>query len=172
MLSAGGDTIDLTESTSAADNVVFAAITSGSAAGAAAGTFSGFNVITGFVTTVDDIVFDSGTAFNQDTVDTAVIGNAAGDSQVVLSTAAATAANDLTMSNYTDVDTVVAFMNDGGYTDSNTGTADVSSVAVTFTDFTAIYAVNNDNTDAVTAAELTLVATVDEVLVTGDIVIA
>ena len=122
--------------------------------------------------TVDDIVFDSGAAFNGDTVDTAVIGNAAGDSQVVLSTAAATAANDLTMSNYTDVDTVVAFMNDGGYTDGNSGTADVSSVAVTFTDFTAIYAVNNDNTDAVVATELTLVATVDEVLVTGDIVIA
>jgi len=171
ILAAGGDTIDLTETTSAADNVVFAAVTAGSAAGVAAGTFSGFNVIKGFATTVDDLVFDAGAAFNQDTVDTDIIGNAAGNVQVVKSTAATTDSKDLTMDTYTNVDKVVDFLNDGGYTDPNSGTADVSSVVVTFDDFSVVYAISNNATDAIIASEVTMVATVDEVLVSGDIVI-
>ena len=171
ILAAGGDTIVLTETTSAADNVIFAAITAGSAAGTAAGTFSGFNVVTGFATTVDDLVFDAGNAFNGDTVDTDIIGNAAGNVQVVKSTAATTDSKDLTMDTYTNVDKVVDFLNDGGYTDPNTGTADVSAVVVTFDDFSVVYAINNNTTDAIIASEVTLVTTVDEVLVSGDILI-
>ncbi|MDA8883346.1 calcium-binding protein [Planktomarina temperata] len=174
IIALGGDSIILTEATSAADNVVFNALTSGSAVGAGAGTFTGFNVVTGFATSVDDLVFDDGTTALNAFTDTVAGGDiivTAGGASVVASTAATTATNDLALANIADVDSVVAFLSDGAYT--TTGAGDFNIVAVTFDDFTAVYSV----TDAVTggdiaASEITMIATVDEVLVLGDMIIA
>jgi Ca2+-binding RTX toxin-like protein len=168
---ADGDTIDLTETTSAADNVGILALTDGSSAGAAAGTFTGFDVITGFATTVDDIVFDSNTN-GDDTVDTDIV---SGSVIVVAGTLAVTASNDLTASNYTDVDSVVNFYNDGVTNGNITSTAgaDNDILAVTLGSgtaaFTALYHIVDDSA-AVDATEITLIATADATLVAGDII--
>jgi hypothetical protein len=171
IVTAGGDTVILTETTSAGDNVVFAAIADGigSAVGVATQSFSGYNVITGFTTSVDDLVFDSGNAFNGDNIDTAII-QAAG-AFVIASTAATSDANDLAVADYADVDSVVAFLSDGAYT--STGNTHVNLAAITFDDFTAVYSVTDATTGGdILAGEVRLIATVDEVLVSGDIVIA
>ncbi|MBK1618578.1 hypothetical protein CKO42_09030 [Lamprobacter modestohalophilus] len=162
----GADTIILTETTSAEDNVIYAALTDGSAAGQVGGTFTGFDVITGFNTTVDDLIFDSNYQ-NDGAVDTSFISA----STVVAGTAATSAANDLTAADITNVDKVAAFLSDGTYTTSGAGNDDL--VAITFDDFTALYTV----TDAagggdIVAGEISLLGTVDETLVTGDLVIA
>lgn len=164
---AGGDTINLTETTSAADEVVFAALTDGSAAGQVSGTFSGYDVITGFKSGVDDFVFDSNYQ-NDGAVDT---GNVNGAVTVVAGTAATNASNDLTSADVTNVDKIAAFLSDGTYTTSTATNDDI--VAITFDDFTALYVV----TDAVAggdiaAGEIKMLGTVDETLLAGDILIA
>jgi Ca2+-binding RTX toxin-like protein len=162
---AGKDTINLTEATQVADVVVVTAATDGSAAGAAAGTFTNYDVITGFVSGSDTIVFDTDitTAGVQALVD--------GVKVVLASTAATTDANDLTLANITNVDKVVAFLADSGQTFTASKT---SVVAVTFADSntTAIYGIVNNATAGVIATELTLIGTVDATLVAADLVIA
>lgn len=167
ILATGGDSVSLTETTSAGDNVVFAALTAGSAVGAAAGTFSGFNVVTGFVSTVDDFVFDSGNAFNGDVVNTVIADNVV----VYASTAATGDDNDLAIADYADVDSVLAFLNAAGIAYQGAG-GDDDIVAITFDDFTALYVVSDAAPGAdIAAGEVRLIATADDILVAGDILI-
>ena len=171
----GSDTIELTETTSAADNVQMAAVTDGSAAGTAAGTFSGFDVITGFTSGTDDVVFDSDVTtgnIQNDTVDTDIV---AGTVFVVAGTAATVALSDVDATNYTSVDQIVNFYNDvvtnaGGIT---TDGANDDILAITFgtgaNAMTAIYSIDDDSA-AVDATEIMLIATVDATMVAGDII--
>jgi hypothetical protein len=166
---AGADTIDLTETTSVADYVTFLALTDGSAAGAAAGTFTAYDVITGFVSGTDKLVFDGAAAVTASvTVTTDIV---TGAITVVAGTAASTAANDLTVADIADVDKVATFLSDGTYTTSTATNNDI--VAITFSGLTALYVV----TDAVAggdiaATEIKLLGTIDATLVSDDIVIA
>ena len=173
---AGADTIVLTETTSAADNVQFVAVTEGSAAGVAAGTFSGFNVITGFTTGTDDLVFDSNvtndnTGIQNDTIQTDIL---AGTVFVVAGSAAVNALNDIDATNYTNVDQVVNFYSD--LIVANTITADGTNadlLAVTFgtgaNAMTALYHITDDGA-GLDATEVMLIATVDATLVGTDII--
>jgi Ca2+-binding RTX toxin-like protein len=168
---AGGDTVTLTETTSAADNVGILALTDGSAAVAAAGTFSGFDVITGFATTVDDIVFDSNTN-GDDTVDTDIV---SGSVIVAAGTAAVTASNDLTTANYTSVDAVVNYYNDAVNTSAIAAAGNNNDIlAVTLGSgtgvMTALYHIVDDANGIVDASEIVLIATADATLVAGDII--
>ena len=169
---AGADTIDLTETTSAADNVLVVALTDGGAAGTAAGTFTGFDVITGFTTGTDDIVFDGNTN-GDDTVDTAIFTGAGGaDEVVVAATLAVTASNDITISNYTSVDQVVNYINDlianGNYVPDSTSTdLFVVTIGSGTSGTSVLYAVVDDGA-AVDATEITLIATVNGVLTATD----
>jgi hypothetical protein len=173
VIAEGGDTISLTETTSAADNIIVQSVTAGSAVGAAGGTFSSYNVITGFTSTVDDFVFDDGTTadFVGDTV-------AAGDEiidtvDIYAATLATGTDNDLAVADIADVDAVLQFLNAAGVAHVGGTNGDVDLVVITFTDFSAIYTVTDaDVTDgAILAAELTLIGTVDEKLVAGDLII-
>jgi Ca2+-binding RTX toxin-like protein len=161
---AGADTISLTETTAAADVVGYQALTEGSAAGVAAGTFTGFDVVTGFGTG-DTVKFDDDLSDNN-------IANAFVDNKyVVASDAAVTASNDLTTAaDFTNVDKVVAFLNDAaGYS----GTASEKDVVgITFGGNTNLYGVSNDGTQAVVATEVTLIGTYDAELAVADITIA
>jgi len=172
-MGADGDTVDLTETTSAGDNVQVVAITDGSAAGAAAGTFTGFNVITGFVSGTDDIVFDGDATNGDDSVDTDIV---AGTVFVKAATDATTASNDLTSTSYTDVDSVVNYYNDlvaqgTGVITSNNAADDLLAVTIGSgtAAFTAIYSIDDDSLN-VDATEVMLVATVDATLVSTDII--
>ncbi|MDD4505233.1 MAG: DUF4214 domain-containing protein [Sulfurospirillaceae bacterium] len=157
---AGADTIVLTETTSAVDTVKMA-LADGSAVGVAAGTFTGFDTITGFITGTDVVSVDI-TDFD-------------GSEEDALSSAATNALNDLTVSNYTSVDQVVNYFNDliasGAYTPNANATMDVFAVKFGTT-MTVLYSVAD--TDAViTADEITILGTVDAVLAAaGDLVIA
>ncbi|EDM70247.1 hypothetical protein RAZWK3B_11581 [Roseobacter sp. AzwK-3b] len=156
---AGGDTIDLTEAVASGDDVFFA-LGDGSAAGVAGGTFSGFDVITNFVSTSDDVDV------------TGVIGASTGAATVVGQNAATNNANDLADADYTDVDAVVAFLNDGGAALAPGGT-DIDVVAITFSDFTALYSIDDTagaTVGTVEAGELALLGTADDILVAADIV--
>jgi hypothetical protein len=168
---AGADTIDLTESTTTtADAVVYEAKTDGSAAGAAEGTFSGYDVITGFATTVDAIVFDTAYTFDSTAHDTVTTAWTSIGAEVLASTDGSTDAIDLSISEITDVDSVVTFLNDAA-TFAGSAAKDYI-VAITFDNTTAIYDVSDTGDDAAAATEVTLLATVDDVLVVGDLVIA
>lgn len=160
---AGADTINLAETTSVADYVVYEAFTDGSAAGAAAGTFTGYDVITGFKAGTDKLVFDSNYQFDN-AVDSAIVNGAV---FVKASDAATDAAKDLTAADITNVDKVVAFLAEAGvaYTASNAAN-DV--VAITFGDNTALYAINDATGNGVTADEIKLLGTVDAVLTATD----
>ena len=175
---AGGDTINLTETTSAIDVVQIVALTDGSAAGTLGGTFTGFDVVTGFTIdgAADDlVVFDTGVSnanMGNDTVDGAVATvNAKG---VVAGTAANGTSNDITATNYTDVDSVVNFYNDAGsgIATNNTG---VDIIAVTIgsgtSAFSAIYAMTDDN-GTLDATEVALIGTVDATITAAEIIIA
>lgn len=141
------------------------AITQGSAAGVAAGTFTGFDVITGFTAGTDDLVFDSNGNLD-DTIDTDIVN---GNVTFVAGTAATTASNDLTAADVTNVDKVAAFLSDGAYTTSGATQNDI--VAITFTDFTAVYTVTDAAAGgAIAASEIALIGTVDEVLTGVDII--
>ena len=166
----GADTINLTESVSTVDNVVFTAQTEGSAIGVAAGSFTGFDTITGFTVGTDAILFDDAN------VALSTIGSAwvAGTNAVSASTDATTDALDLALTEYADVDSVVAYINDVA---TITATASLDIVAVTFaatatTDaLTAIYLVDSADATA-TAGEIELLGTVDAVLTATELQIA
>jgi hypothetical protein len=168
----GGDTIVLTETTSAADNVVMQVITAGSTAGAAGGTFTGYNVVTGFTSGTDDFVFDDGTtAANIFTDTVAALDVVISATNIYTSDSNTGTADDLALADVTDVDAVLGFINASAYTTSTATQSDI--VAITFDDFTAMYVVTDAVAGAdITAAELTMLGTVDEVLVSGDMVIA
>lgn len=165
---AGADTINLTETVSAIDYVNFAALTDGSAAGAAAGTFTGYDVITGFKTGTDKLVFGSDGAATPVTITTRIIDGAA---VVKAGDAATDASKDLTFADIANVDKLVAYLNEAGVAYTPT-TSKSDLVAITFGDKTALYAVTNDATAAVVATEIKLLGTVDALLVAGDLVIA
>ena len=164
---AGADTINLAETTSVADYVVYEAFTDGSAAVAAAGTFTGYDVITGFKAGTDKLVFDSNYQFDN-AVNTAIVDGAV---VVKASDAATDAAKDLTAADITNVDKVVAFLAEAGvaYTASKNKN-DV--VAITFGDKSALYAINDATGNGVTADEIKLLGTVDAVLTATDFVVA
>jgi len=158
----GGDSIVLTEAVSSIDTVVYAAVTDGSEVGAAEGTFTDFDVITGFVSGVDTID-NNITLANQEVV---VKGTDAGG---------AVTTNNLTSANYTDMDSVLAFINDTAVEDlvDSAGGVYEASKAYTFGVTisgvgTVIYAINNDATAAVAIDEIYLLGTVDATLVAGD----
>ena len=151
----GADVISLTETTAAIDNVIFDQ-GDGSAVGVAGGSFTGFDVVTGFTLASDTVEVSTITGFITESV--------------VAQTAATTAANDLADAEFDDVDAVLAFLNDGGYTDSNTTTADIEAVAVTFSDFTAVYLIDNDTTSALTVGEIELLGTFDAILTATELV--
>jgi hypothetical protein len=171
---AGGDIIDLTETTSAIDVVQYVALTDGSAAGALGGTLTGFDVITGFTVASDLILFDTGVTdanMGNDTRDGAV---ATVDAEgIVAGTAATAASNDLTATNYTDVDSVVNFYNDAG-TGIATNSTGVDIIGVTIGSgtaaMTAVYALTDDD-GTLEADEVVLLATVDATLTLTEIII-
>jgi len=167
---AGADTINLTEVASVADYVTYLALTEGSAAGAAAGTFSAYDVVTGFTTGTDKIVFDGAAAITASVVVTTPI---AGAKYVVAGTAATAASSDLVAAaSFLDVDKVVTFLNDTGAIANATDVGGLGSVVgITFGTSTYVYSVSTADA-AVIASEVTLLGTVDAVLVAGDLVIA
>jgi Ca2+-binding RTX toxin-like protein len=157
----GADVINLSEAVSSADDVVIAALTDGSEVGADEGTFTGFDVITGFVSGVDEI--DNNISLAHQEV-------------VVAGTLPTGTASDLTSANYTDMDAVFAFLSDtavedlietdGAYDASGNYTAGVTIAGVG----TVIYAIENDATAALAIGEITLLATVDATLIASDFV--
>jgi Ca2+-binding RTX toxin-like protein len=176
----GGDTIDLTEATanSSADYLIIASMTDGSADGVAGGTFSGYDVVTGFLSGTDKVLGDSGAnASDTTTLATALFTDAACKT-VMASTAATLAASDLTATTALDVDSVVAFLADGtvaGLLNNGAGytAADKSLLGVTVADTnqTFLYALESADT-TFTADEINLVAVLDDVIVVGDLIVA
>ena len=129
----------------------------GSAVGADEGTFTAYDVITGFDTLVDHIDHN-GIALSK----TFVIANTLG-------------AADLAAANFADVDSVLAFLNDA--TVEDTIAADDADyvlnedivVAVTLGDgTTAIYELNDVAAGTLIAADISLLAVVDTTMVIGD----
>jgi hypothetical protein len=174
----GGDTIDLTETSanSVADFVGYTALTDWAASvGAAGGTFSGHDVISGFRTTSDQLRFDAGFTDGDTSAIVAVADRIIAAADVSASTAASTALNDLSAAEFTDVDSVLAYINDAsvmGGTFTYTGGADeLLAVTDATSGSTAIYHVDSADT-TITATEVSLVAVVDAILVSGDIDIA
>jgi Ca2+-binding RTX toxin-like protein len=155
----GADTIDLTEATSAVDTVVFATVGDGSTA-ATTGSFSGYDVITGF-------------ASGKDKLDVSAITGAGTEFEVIKSTAPTGTENDLADADFAKVSSVVAFLEANNAVVDN-GVADEYVIAVSFSDFTAIYAIDNDGTanTTVEAGEVTLLGTVDVVSVAADYTVA
>ena len=129
-------------------------------------------MITGFASGTDKLVFDSTATVAADTT----VGSAIVDNAVVIKAAdaAATASNDLTdTADFTDVNSVVAFLNDIGadYTDGATGAA-TNVVGVTNNGTTYLYAVSDNGDGTVAAGEVALIGTADTTLVAGDFAIA
>jgi hypothetical protein len=178
VIAEGGDTIILTETTSAGDNVVIQAVNAGSAVGVAGATWTGFNVVTGFTSLTDDIVFDDGTTAANIFTDTVaagdvVIGVATGNVTIYAGTAATGTDDDLAAADADDVDSVLAFLNAAGVAHDSGANGDVDAIAITFTDQTALYSFTDvASGNDVAVGELTYLASIDEVLVAGDIVIA
>jgi len=171
----GGDSIVLTETTSAGDFVVYTALADwAGSVGAAGGTFSGYDVITGFTTGTDKLRFDSSLTAGDTT---AAVGVIIAADDISASTAASTALNDLSAAEFTDVDAVLAYINDasilaaGGTFTYTNGADELLTVTDAASGTSAIYHV--DSTDAtITATEVSLVATVDAIVAAADIVIA
>jgi len=151
----GGDTINVGSDDEAADVVVYDVVGEGSAGGVAGTAYSGFDVITGFETTVDHI------DYNATVDDTVVIAGTVGDS-------------DLTSANYTDDEAVLAFFNDDEVEDAIAGAGDYEAnedfvVAVTIADVgTVIYEIVDATVGTLDTSEIALVATVDATMVAGD----
>jgi len=153
---ASADMINLTDSDDAVDNVVFAAITDGSAAGAVGATFSGFDVITGYVTT-------------EDTIDLSALASTAVVELYKNATDATLSINDLTTANYTSVDQVVNYMNDIGVAQD---AAEYTAVVVKFSSTSsAIYLVDAGTSAGIVASEIHLIGTVDSAMATGDLIL-
>jgi len=154
---AGADTIDLTEATEAVDTLTMDQ-GDGSDVGTAAGTFADFDVITGFTTTSD--IID-------------VSGIAGIDAEIIVSqNGATTASNDLADGDHTDVDAVVAFLNDDATNNASLVDGDIDVVAITFSDYTALYLVDDAGAVGdILVGEVELLATVDAILVAADITV-
>jgi hypothetical protein len=155
----GQDTIVLTEATSAAD-IVVVADDGYSSYGTVGGTFSGFDVITGFATTVDHI--DHNDASFAGAALTFVVANTLG-------------AGDLAAANYKDVTSVLAFLNDGTVEDALAAdTADYAAnedilVGVTLGNgYTAVYEIYDATAATLVAGDVALIAYVDATMVVGD----
>jgi len=150
---AGADTIVLTETTSAVDTVLYALQTEGSGVGTVGGTFSGFDTITGFTVGADLIDLET---------------NVTAASEVWASTAATTVANDLSDDEYNDVDAVTAFLADIAANETSVvDTNALTTVAITFSDFTAVYVIDNDDTSDPAVGEIELLAVVENAILTS-----
>jgi len=156
----GGDSVSLTETVSAADVVIISDDGDGSAVGADEGTFTAYNVITGFDTLVDHIDHNDGSFAGQSL--TFVVANTLG-------------AADLAAANFADVDSVLAFFNDATVEDTIAAdSADYAAnedilVAVTLGNgTTAIYEIYDATAATLVAGDIALVATVDATMVIGD----
>ncbi|MEC7187035.1 MAG: hypothetical protein VXW45_01175 [Pseudomonadota bacterium] len=165
---AGGDTINLTETVASVDVLVYGN-DAGGEAGETGGTFAGFDVITGIDTvgTVDTLDYAS-TQIDVGTNNDIVIAGTTGDS-------------DITASNYTDVDSVLAFLNDAevvalvgaGGTGNTDGEYDAAEdFVVTVTISSSLTAIYEFTASAATAGDLdvSLIATADATLVAGSII--
>jgi len=159
--------------------VIIQAVTAGSAVGAAGATWTGFNVISGFTSTTDDIVFDDGTTAANIFTDTVAaadkiigLGAATGNVTIYAGTVATGTDNDLAAADADDVDSVLAFLNAAGVAHDSATNGDIDVIAITFTDQTALYSFTDVATgNDVEVGELRYLASVDEVLVAGDIII-
>lgn len=151
----GGDSIRLLESVSSADVIEYGVVGEGSAAGAEEGTFSGFDVITGFTTLVDHI------DYNVAVTDTVVVAGTVG-------------AADLTAANYKSADAVLAFFNDADVEDDVAGAGDYEAgedfvVAVTIAGVgTVVYEIVDATAATLAVDEISLIATVDATMVADD----
>jgi hypothetical protein len=159
----GKDTVNLAETVSAADQVILTAELQGSAVGTDEGTFTNYNVITGFDTLVDHINHD----------DASFAGGAL--TFVVANTAATAAASDLAAANFADVDSVLAFFNDAEVEDTIAADSDDYAaaedilVAVTLGNgTTAIYEIIGATAGTLVAGDIALLGTVDTTMVIGD----
>jgi hypothetical protein len=170
----GADVIDLTEATanSAADYLIISSVLDGSADGVAGGSFTGYDVVTGFLSGTDKVIGDTNNAYTTTTVGTALFSG--GAVTVIASTGATLAASDLTGTTALDVDSVVAFLADGtvstavGYTANEKHLLAITDATG---DQTFLYALESADTTFV-ADEINLLAVIDDVVVAGDLVIA
>jgi len=150
---AGADTIILTETTSAVDTVLYALQTEGSGVGTVGGTFTGYDTIQGFVLAKDLIDLET---------------NVTAASEVWASTAATAGAADLADTEFNDVDAVAAFMADIVTNQTSVmDTAALTTVAITFSDFSAVYVVDNNDTSDPAVGEIELLAVVEDVILTA-----
>jgi len=150
---AGADIIVLTETTSSADNVVFAATA----------TLNGIDVITGFATTVDDINLDAVTT------STAIVATG----PTVAFTAAANNVLFFVSTVAGDADTTAAAAIFATANSVYTDTAATFYIVITDTNSTAVIEVLGDaGGDEFVGDTLTLMGTIDAVLVSGDILFA
>ncbi len=145
----GADTIDVTNTISAIDNIVVAS-GDGSAAGTVAGTFTGYDVVTGF-TLAKDTITVTGLANEQN----------------YASTDATNSALDLTDADFANVDKVVAFLNDAATIGDNA----LNVITVTYSDFSALYLVT-DTVAADTLVDATELQSIiyDAVLTTAEVI--
>jgi hypothetical protein len=173
---AGADIINITESDDILDILVYASIIDGSAVGTAGGTFTGFDVVTGFESGTDKIVFDNSTPATDVTAFATAIamdGTAIVEATVIVKADgdATDSDNDLDAADYTNVDKIVSFLNDVAPTYLTATTNNANLVAINFDDITAVYSVDGTDTDIV-AGEVALIGTFDADLVAGDFVVA
>lgn len=166
----GADTINLTETVAAVDVLVYGN-DAGGETGETGGTFAGFDVITGI-----------GTIGTVDTIDYAssVIDVGGGNTDLVI--AGSVGDSDITASNYTDVDSVLAFINDAevvaladvtgtGNSNSEYDTGeDILFVVTISSSLSAIYEFIAANDGAAGDLEVALIATADATLVAANII--
>ena len=148
----GGEGADSITGGAGADDILYDSFEEGSVATAEAGTFSGFDVITGFVTGTDDIDIEV-------TVDSA---------SVIVAATAGAEASDLTAANYTDHDAVLTFINDAAIEDLIESDGDYDAEAeyffgVTIADVgTVLYEILDGDVDTVQDGAVNLVAVISD----------
>jgi hypothetical protein len=156
----GGAGADIIDTGAGSDFIQINALTDGSAATAAGGTFTGFDTYNNFdADSADTLVFDDGDNTNGGTVDTALIDSAT----VIASDNAATGTNDLAAdgSDRTDVDSVVSFLTDAAGYDETANEDDVVAVTFAGSNDTAVYLVENDGDTDAAAGEVYLLGVID-----------
>ena len=124
-------------------------------------------MVTGFEACSDTICLGSNNSASISDIDALATPVAA--KTVIASTAATNNALDLADADYTDVNTVVAFLADA----HTTNASQLDVIAITFSDFTAGYLLDEAGDDTVAdATELELLCTFDAILTTTELVIA
>ena len=155
--SAGNDTISFTESVSKGDKYQFAANASA----------NGTDTITGFVTTVDDIDMNALTA------STALTATTAGADTIVTDKVYLIAGSNNDADSKTASATIIDSTLDGSGTLTDDADGDLAYFVVSDSNSSSVYLYTATNGQTgVTATELTLLATIDAVLVSADILFA